>query len=118
MSEKSIMLLAETHRLLQECLFVIVVDKLKKIFGGLKKKSIRLPLHRRLSLLPQMMNYKLSLEIISYLVRCASTLAIMMHHIEVPIIMRKMIECAKLFPALSLPKTQALVAGSSDLWAG
>jgi hypothetical protein len=29
--------------------------------------------------------------------RCASTLAFMMHHVEVPIIMRQTIKCAKLF---------------------
>ena len=29
--------------------------------------------------------------------RCATTLAFMMHHVEVPIIMRQTIKCAKLF---------------------
>jgi hypothetical protein len=38
MSDKSMMRSAETHRLLQECLLDIVVDKLEKICG-LKKKS-------------------------------------------------------------------------------
>lgn len=38
MSDKSMMRSAETHRLLQECLLDIVVDKLERICG-LKKKS-------------------------------------------------------------------------------
>ena len=42
MSDKSMMRSAETHRLLQECLLDIVVDKLEKICG-LKKKSAAAP---------------------------------------------------------------------------
>jgi hypothetical protein len=39
MSENSLIRLAETHRLLQECLLDIVAEKLEKICGGLNKKS-------------------------------------------------------------------------------